>query len=409
MAGVLGVIAVFSLLISVLAVWARNTLSDGDKMVAAVDKALDQPAVIDELATRITTEVFTVVDVEALIKENLPGPLGILAPSIVGGAETVVQNGMVKVLSADATQDLITAIVKQSHASLMRLLRGDGLVSGITVTDGAVTVNLLPLVSRGLQLVQDNTGLLSSKDIPELTVEGDPSAQIAELEQAFNRDLPDDFGQLVVYQSANLEKAGATVSQAQQLVVFARRAIAVAILLTIVCFAAAIAFAARRRRTVVILLLSSAAVLLVARVVVRRAVEKIPTLITDPGARQGAAALITALSNGLVVGVTLLAFIGLIAAAIAYLTGPGARAVAFRERVGASAGKGGSIGGFINAHRDAVAIMSFGVAVALILFTGIGSGQLLIGLLLAGFGVWAMVAPGRVEVAEAVDAAPPAG
>ena len=51
----------------------------------------------------------------------------------------------------------------------------DGLLDGITVEDGAVTVNLLPLISRGLTFVQ-GLGLLDQLDVPELTRDGDPSS-----------------------------------------------------------------------------------------------------------------------------------------------------------------------------------------------------------------------------------------
>ena len=55
----------------------------------------------------------------------------------------------------------------------MQLLSGDGLIDGITVEDGAVTVNMLPLVSRALTFVQ-GLGLLDQLEVPELTRVGRP-------------------------------------------------------------------------------------------------------------------------------------------------------------------------------------------------------------------------------------------
>ena len=52
-----------------------------------------------------------------------------------------------------------------------------------------------------------------------------PTAQIAELEQATGRDLPDDFGQLVVYQSDQLADRQASLESAQQAVALAKRAV----------------------------------------------------------------------------------------------------------------------------------------------------------------------------------------
>ena len=58
----------------------------------------------------------------------------------------------------------------------MELLRGDGLVDGINVVDGEVTLNTLPLIGRGLEAIQ-SLGLLSNLDIPELTADGDPHSR----------------------------------------------------------------------------------------------------------------------------------------------------------------------------------------------------------------------------------------
>ena len=100
----------------------------------------------------------------------------------------------------------------RAHDRAMQLLEGDGLAHGISVVNGEVSINFLPLVSRGLQELSD-LGVPGLDKIPELTPDGDPSQQIAQLEEATGRDLPDDFGQLVVYRSDRLANAQDAVSQ----------------------------------------------------------------------------------------------------------------------------------------------------------------------------------------------------
>ncbi len=60
----------------------------------------------------------------------------------------------------------------------MQLLEGDGLAHGISVVNGQVSINFLPLVSRGLQELSD-LGVPGLDKIPELTPDGDPTRQIA--------------------------------------------------------------------------------------------------------------------------------------------------------------------------------------------------------------------------------------
>ena len=143
-----------------------------------------------------------------------------------------MQRAFTRVLAEPAVQDVVTTLVDRAHARAMQLLRGDGLVDGITVVDGAVTLNLLPLVARGLTVLQ-GYGLLDGVDVPELTAGGDPDEQAAQLSAAVGRDLPDGFGQLVVYDSEALADAQETVRTAQRMLVLAQRAVWVAAVLSL--------------------------------------------------------------------------------------------------------------------------------------------------------------------------------
>src|SRR3954451_18977049 len=59
LAVVVGVVALVCLLCSVIGFWARNTLFDETKVASAAETALDDPAVTDALAVRLTDRVMT--------------------------------------------------------------------------------------------------------------------------------------------------------------------------------------------------------------------------------------------------------------------------------------------------------------------------------------------------------------
>ena len=180
----------------------------------------------------------------------------------------------------------------------MQLLEGDGLVDGISVVDGAVTVNLLPLVGRGLTQLQE-LGLFSDLQIPELTADGDPDQQIAALSEATGRTLKDDFGQLVVYQSDDLAKAQASLETAQRVVVVAKRAVWVLVVLTVVLVAATVLVARRRWRATLLLGIGGAAAMVITRSAVRRVVDDAPELAARPGGRAAIDAIVGGASTGL--------------------------------------------------------------------------------------------------------------
>jgi hypothetical protein len=199
----------------------------------------------------------------------------------------------------------------------MRLLEGDGLVDGITVVDGAVTLNLLPLIDRGLTRLQ-SFGLLSDVQLPELSADGNPTEQIAELEAALNRDLPDDFGQLVVYESDRLSDAQASVENAQRTLVLVKRALWVLLIATAALIALTIIIARNRWRAALLLGLGTVAAIVIARTGVRRVRDDAPDLIERPGGKAALAAMLDGAASGLLRVFGLVLLVAAVVALIAF-------------------------------------------------------------------------------------------
>src|SRR5687768_5813671 len=82
---ILGVIAVVGLLCSVVGFWARDTVFDEAEVAVAVESAIDDPAVTDALAARLTESVMSAVDLETRLDNILPPALQRVTPAIVGG------------------------------------------------------------------------------------------------------------------------------------------------------------------------------------------------------------------------------------------------------------------------------------------------------------------------------------
>jgi hypothetical protein len=310
------VLAVACLLASTLAVWARVTLFDSDEVASIVGDALAEPEVDDALAEYVTTQLFAAVDVNAAISNVLPTSLDRLEPAIAGGIQTLVQRGLSTAFGNEQVQQLLTDLVRRAHAAAMRLLQGDGLVDGVTVVDGEVTLNLLPLFARGLTLLQ-NVGLFSDVEVPALTVAGDPDEQIAELESAFDRDLPDDFGQLVVYQSDRLADAQASLESAQNAMAFAKRAMWALIAATVVLFAAALLLARNRWRAAFLLALGGIVAMVLARSAIHRVVDEAPSLVTRPGAKAAVTSIIGDIGTSLLRALGLVLLVAAVVALIA--------------------------------------------------------------------------------------------
>lgn len=315
-ASVLGVLAVLLLVVGTVAVWARATATSSDRVAELAADAYDQPDVQAALSEYLTDLLFSAVDVDAALNAVLPDQLQRVEPMLAAGARSAVDRGVSALLAQPAVQDLFEQLVERAHGAAMRLLQGDGLVDGISVTDGEVTLNLLPLIGRAEGILQ-SLGLFQDLQLPELTAGGDPTQQIAELEEALGRDLPDDFGQLVVYQSDSIARAQVSLEQAQRAVVFAKRATWLVIALTVVLLGAAVLVAADRWRAAFMLGLGVIVAMVITRGAVERVVAGAPDVADKPGGRAAIEAIVGGAATGLMRLTALLVLLGLVVVLVA--------------------------------------------------------------------------------------------
>jgi hypothetical protein len=396
-----GVIGVIGVLASVVGVWAHRTVFDSETVADAVDQALLNPEVNEALATFLTDQTVDNLPIETFITERVPEELEAFVPVLVGGVRSVVHEGFTRVLEDGRAREAFVATVERAHAAVMRVLEGEGLSGGISVEGEDVKLNLLPLLSRGLERLQDR-GILTGVDLPTLTADGDPEEQIAELEEALDRDLPDDFGQLVVYSSENVADSKAAVANAQDAFALFKRSIIALIVLTLVALGVSAALANNQRRAAIALLLSVVAALAVGRVLVRTVVEEAPDLAAKPGGRAALEEMVTSLTEGLLRLVSVGLVIGLVLALVAFLLG-NERAMG-RVRGAASATAGAR--SVVDEHRDAMVLVTVAMALLVITLMGFSVLSIVVTLALLGAAAWAAWAP-RPEPVDAADGAGP--
>ncbi|MET0146444.1 MAG: hypothetical protein ABW122_05555 [Ilumatobacteraceae bacterium] len=319
-ASVVGVVAVLVLSVTIVAVWAKATVLRSEPIAELAGDALAEPEVQAALAAYLADQVAAAVDLEPRLVEVLPDALDRFAGVIAGAANAGVERALTRALGNDDLQQALVTIIERAHDRAMRVLEGDGLSGGITISDGQVSLNLLPLVGRGLTSLQA-AGLLQDLDVPVLTVDGDPDEQIAELSSALGRDLPAGFGQLVVYESDKVADGQAAVQSAQRMLTLAERAVWVLVVLSLVLIAATMLIAARRWRAALVLGLGTAATMIVLRSAVRRVVDEAPDLVRRPGAKAALDAILRGASASLLALAGVVLLVALLVIAVAVLRG----------------------------------------------------------------------------------------
>jgi hypothetical protein len=401
------VLAVLVFAVAIPGTWARRTLLDTDRYVGTVAPLARDPAVQEYLARTLTEQMFEALDVQERLSTSLEARaprLAFLAGPIANGVEGFVRDRLQAILASEAFATIWEQANRFVHSQLIAALEGGG--ETVQVQNGAVVLNLLPLVNRGLQamtaLVTDLVGHPVS--LPEISGDEVPAEAITRLESALGIDLPERFGTVVVYDSDELEAV-------QQGVDLASRLIVLLALLFVILVGAAVWISPRKRRT----LLQLATALAVVLVVERRFAIAEGNAVVDSAKPENQAAARVVVDQ--VLG-SLLRYTGwflaiaAIVLVVALLSGPYPWARRTRGWVADLArGTAGAVRGrettdaarWVTAHRDALMLGGAAVVGLVLLLADVSLGAfLVIAVLLAAYEL-VVYRVGRAESAASVE------
>jgi hypothetical protein len=353
---------------AVVGLWSRRNFLDTDRFVDRAGPLIEEPSVQQALTNRLTEQLMTVVDPQALFAEVLPERGQLLAVPLANAVEGFVRDRVESFVGSDEFERLWVGAVTVAHEAAVRVLRGES--EAVVTENGQVTLNLLPVVNAVLQRITAVSPEILGRrvDLPDVTVDDIPDVAIVRLEDALGVDLGDDFGQFTVYDDGKLEAVQEGVRLFDRLVVLL-------LPLGVVLAGGALWLSTRRRRT----LLQLSAGLAVGMVLIRRVgfrlqdeVASLPP--TAEGRRSGAAAADQFLHPLTTFAAWTLAVAGVVAA-VAVLTGDYPWVASLRRNAGGLWARVVSTTGerardeapvaWIGDHRDALLIG--GVIVGLVL------------------------------------------
>ena len=112
--------------ISVLGIWARTSLLESDGYVETVGPLVDDPAIQEALATRVTDRLFEQVDVEDAIAGALPDRAAFVAPFVSDGLHGFVHDRGLQLVASDQFSELWKRVNRRAHAQVLAVLEGEG-------------------------------------------------------------------------------------------------------------------------------------------------------------------------------------------------------------------------------------------------------------------------------------------
>jgi hypothetical protein len=371
---ILVVLTVLVFTATVPAAWGRRTILNTDRYVATVAPLAEDPAVQESIATKVTAQIFATLDVETTISDALAGldeRATVLAAPMTNAIQGFVQEQVLRVVQSDAFATFWTEANRFVHTQVMAILRGD--TESVSVVEGKVLLNLVPLINLALVQIQGVATDLVGRDVTLPTIEpgSAPGPAVQALEQALGIELPDSYGTIEVYDAQDLEALQQALFSFQRLFVLLLILIPVSIAVTLLV-------STRRRRTLIQLAVGGAVgLVLVRRVAILGRDSLFENVDTEdfPSVRVLANELMSSLFRytGVLLAIVLLVLL------IALVTGPYPWAVALRRWIGdLGRGIGAAVGGrplpdtgrvrWVREHRDALMLAGAVLAVVLLLW-----------------------------------------
>ena len=336
LSGFVLLLACLTILVTTIAVWTHQVALNTDRFTSLVRSAVTEPAVTDPIATRITDQVVTALDVQGRLEARLPDAIKPLAGSLEAAVAERIDARLKIALRDPRLQDALVQTVSFTHAQLVRLLRGE--TDNLSVVDGYLTLDAFPVVGAALTELQSMGLIPANVQLPDLTAPDAPQVLAQRLDSALGVTLPPDFGTVRLMPAARL-------ATAQNVVRIFDLVVIVLIVLSALLVALALWLAPNRRRMLIYLGLGVVIVFLLARLAMNAARNVIIGGIADGDVAGAARTLVDATLRDLR-GVTVRIIIATAVVVIAaYLWGRPRWVMATTAYVSDTAGRAGSAAG----------------------------------------------------------------
>jgi hypothetical protein len=145
-AGALIVISCILAPLSVIAIWVRNQVLNTDRYVENVKPLATNPAIIDTVSARLTSQLFERVDVEQEAKDALPPRAQFLAAPLAAGLREVVGRVTTAIMESPRFETAWVAANRLAHEQLRKALTNEG--RAVKTENGKIVLDLSALVDQ---------------------------------------------------------------------------------------------------------------------------------------------------------------------------------------------------------------------------------------------------------------------
>lgn len=141
MSWVLLVLACLLAVVSVISVFVRNELLNTDTYVSTVAPLASNPAIQTAVASKVSQQLVTRINLQQEVKQALPPHAGFLAAPITNELESAANRIVLKFVQSSAFQKLWNVANRRSHQQMVNLLTGQQ-QGAFNSSNGQITVDL---------------------------------------------------------------------------------------------------------------------------------------------------------------------------------------------------------------------------------------------------------------------------
>ncbi len=203
------VVAALAVVVTTVSTWAQRYPLDADRFAAATATALEDPEMVEALATVVTDQSVDLVLAVFDPRQILPGPF----QNIGGGVEDWVRDQLADrvawLIGTERVSDWITDAVRAAHGDVLDLMRQGRTDDGVLVSgSGAVRLDLTALLAAALDGLADRSWIPDMFGDLQTTLRGGLDGLRERVLDLTGVDIGADIGTIEVYDDVAVGDGG---------------------------------------------------------------------------------------------------------------------------------------------------------------------------------------------------------
>lgn len=310
-AEVAAAVAALAMVAAVVSGWASSRPMDSERFASAVEVALEEPQVVDAVASTATDQLVDLVLAVTDPRQALPGPLRDIGSGPEGLVRGFLADQMARVVSTPPVRRLLVVAVREAHTEVVQAMQEGRTDRGIvTVDEQLVRLDLTGVMAAGLDALVERRLLPGGLGGLQERLRGGVDSLQSFASSTLGLGDDGRWGAIVVYDAATVDQGGLALRSARWFSSGGWGTVHFVVLAAIAAVVA-LAVAADRRRVLVLGGVWLVAGALGAHLYVGRVASDLLDLLGDGTAGRVASVVIRELRPSLTLWLAALAVVGL--------------------------------------------------------------------------------------------------